>query len=121
MLRERADDGADACNGSPGGKRPAERSPAASADARLQENYPQLKSNDQFMRLEDEPMAGTENRIAVARTRYNKAIEDYNVLHPAVPEQHLGRGSQGLPSEARGYYAADATSKEAPKVDFSRK
>ena len=40
---------------------------------RLQEAYPQLKSNDQFMRLQDE-LAGTENRIAVARRRYNEAI-----------------------------------------------
>src|SRR6202051_3405989 len=51
---------------------------------RMQENYPQLKSNDQFMRLEDE-LAGTENRIAVARTRYNKAIEDYNVYIQQFP------------------------------------
>src|SRR3984885_13154194 len=51
---------------------------------RLQENYPQLKSNDQFMRLQDE-LAGTENRIAVARTRYNKAIEDYNVFIQQFP------------------------------------
>src|ERR1035441_5789264 len=51
---------------------------------RMQENYPQLKSNDQFMRLEDE-LAGTENRIAVARTRYNAAIEDYNVFIQQFP------------------------------------
>src|SRR5580658_7914593 len=51
---------------------------------RLQENYPQLKSNDQFMRLEDE-LAGTENRIAVSRTRYNSAIRDYNTFIEQFP------------------------------------
>src|ERR1700724_3494736 len=46
---------------------------------RMQENYPQLKSNDQFMRLQDE-LAGTENRIAVARRRYNESIREYNTF-----------------------------------------
>src|SRR6516162_5769576 len=41
------------------------------------ENYPQLKSNENFLRLQDE-LAGTENRIAVARLRYNQALQDYN-------------------------------------------
>ena len=51
---------------------------------RLQENYPQLKSNDQFMRLQDE-LAGTENRIAVARRRYNESIRDYNTFIQQFP------------------------------------
>jgi LemA protein len=84
---------------------------------RMQENYPQLKSNDQFMRLEDE-LAGTENRIAVARTRYNKAIEDYNVFIQQFPNS-IWAGIAGFHPK-QGYYAADATSKEAPKVDFSK-
>ncbi len=84
---------------------------------RLQENYPTLKSNDQFMRLEDE-LAGTENRIAVARTRYNKAIEDYNVFIQQFPNS-IWAGMAGFHPK-QGYYAADATSKEAPKVDFSK-
>ena len=84
---------------------------------RMQENYPQLKSNDQFMRLEDE-LAGTENRIAVARTRYNKAIEDYNVFIQQFPNS-IWAGMAGFHPK-QGYYAADATSKEAPKVDFSK-
>jgi len=84
---------------------------------RMQENYPQLKSNDQFMRLEDE-LAGTENRIAVARTRYNKAIEDYNVYIQQFPNS-IWAGIAGFHPK-QGYYAADATSKEAPKVDFSK-
>ena len=83
---------------------------------RMQENYPQLKSNDQFMRLEDE-LAGTENRIAVARTRYNAAIEDYNVFIQQFPNS-IWAGIAGYHPK-QGYYAADATSKEAPKVDFS--
>ena len=41
------------------------------------ENYPQLKSNENFMRLQDE-LAGTENRIAVERKRYNDTLQDYN-------------------------------------------
>src|ERR1700729_3783338 len=51
---------------------------------RLQENYPQLKSNDQFMRLEDE-LAGTKNRIAIARRRYNESIRDYNTYIQQFP------------------------------------
>src|SRR5580704_5491322 len=43
----------------------------------LTENYPQLKSNENFLRLQDE-LAGTENRIAVERRRYNEAVQDYN-------------------------------------------
>src|ERR1700724_2296626 len=46
---------------------------------RMQENYPQLKSNDQFMRLQDE-LSGTENRIAVTRRRYNDSIREYNTF-----------------------------------------
>lgn len=84
---------------------------------RMQENYPQLKSNDQFMRLEDE-LAGTENRIAVARTRYNAAIEDYNVYIQQFPNS-IWAGIAGYHAKT-GYYAADATSKEAPKVDFTK-
>ncbi len=84
---------------------------------RMQENYPQLKSNDQFMRLEDE-LAGTENRIAVARTRYNGAIEDYNVFIQQFPNS-IWAGIAGYHTKT-GYYAADPGSKTAPKVDFSK-
>ena len=48
------------------------------------ENYPQLKSNENFMRLQDE-LAGTENRIAVERRRYNDAIQDYNTYIALFP------------------------------------
>src|SRR5579875_3352762 len=51
---------------------------------RLQEAYPNLKGNEQFMRLEDE-LAGTENRIQVSRMRYNQALETYNVAVQKFP------------------------------------
>ena len=50
----------------------------------LTENYPQLRSSDQFMRLQDE-LAGTENRIGVARKRYNDAMQDYNTFMLQFP------------------------------------
>jgi len=83
---------------------------------RLQENYPDLKSNDQFMRLEDE-LSGTENRIAVSRLRYNAAIKDYNVFIQQFPNS-IWAGMAGFKPKTE-YYTADASSKEAPKVDFS--
>src|ERR1700720_2644067 len=50
----------------------------------ISENYPQLKSNENFMRLQDE-LAGTENRIAVERKRYNAALQDYNTYIQNFP------------------------------------
>src|SRR5258706_4549231 len=50
----------------------------------ISENYPQLKANEQFNRLMDE-LAGTENRIAVERQRYNKRIQDYNTATKQIP------------------------------------
>jgi len=74
-----------------GAKTPAERIAANgqldSALGRLMvvvENYPQLKSNENFLRLQDE-LAGTENRIAVERRRYNEAIQDYNTYIGLFP------------------------------------
>ena len=46
----------------------------------LTENYPQLKSNENFLRLQDE-LAGTENRIAVERRRYNDVVQDLSLIH----------------------------------------
>jgi hypothetical protein len=65
----------------------------------LTENYPQLRSSEQFMRLQDE-LAGTENRIGVARKRYNDAIQDYNTFILQFPQQHLG-GHGRLQAERR--------------------
>jgi LemA protein len=84
---------------------------------RMQENYPQLKSNDQFMRLEDE-LAGTENRIAVSRLRYNAAIKDYNVFIQQFPN-NIWAGMAGFHPKTE-YYSADQGSKTVPKVDFSK-
>ena len=82
---------------------------------RMQEAYPDLKSNQQFMRLEDE-LSGTENRIAVARKRYNDSILDYNNTIAVFPNS-LWAGIAGY-KHRNTYYAADAGSKTAPKVDF---
>jgi LemA protein len=84
---------------------------------RLQENYPDLKSNEQFMRLEDN-LEGTENRIAVARLRYNAAIKDYNVFIQQFPNS-IWANMAGFHPKTE-YYTADRSSKEAPKVDFSK-
>jgi LemA protein len=84
---------------------------------RMQENYPDLKSNEQFMRLEDE-LAGTENRIAVARMRYNAAIRDYNIFIQQFPNSIYANFAGFHPKNE--YYAADQGSRTAPKVDFSK-
>jgi LemA protein len=84
---------------------------------RLQENYPQLKSNDQFMRLQDE-LAGTENRIAVARRRYNESIREYNTFIGQFPNSIWANFAGFHPKDE--YYTADPASKTAPKVDFSK-
>jgi LemA protein len=62
----------------------------------LTENYPQLRSSEQFMRLQDE-LAGTENRIGVARKRYNDALQAYNTF---VSSFRTASG-QGLPDSSR--------------------
>jgi LemA protein len=84
---------------------------------RLQENYPQLKSNDQFMRLQDE-LAGTENRIAVARRRYNESIREYNTFIQQFPNSLFANFAGFHPKNE--YYTADPGAKTAPKVDFSK-
>ncbi|WP_419806976.1 LemA family protein [Terriglobus sp.] len=82
---------------------------------RMQENYPDLKSNQQFLRLEDE-LSGTENRIAVARRRYNQSILDYNNTISVFPNSVWA--SIGGFQKKTGYFAADPGSTAAPKVDF---
>jgi LemA protein len=84
---------------------------------RMQENYPQLKSSEQFTALRDE-LAGTENRIAVSRRRYNIAIRDYNVFIEQFPNS-VWAGMAGYRPKTE-YYSADEGSKTAPKVDFSK-
>ena len=84
---------------------------------RLQEQYPDLKSNGQFMRLQDE-LAGTENRIAVSRRRYNLAIRDYNVYIQQFPNSIYANFAGFHPKNE--YFAADPAAKTAPKVDFGK-
>ena len=63
----------------------------------LTENYPQLRSSDQFMRLQDE-LSGTENRISVARKRYNDALQDYNTFVLQFPN-NIWAGMAGFHAE----------------------
>src|SRR5216683_3591239 len=79
------------------------------------ENYPQLKSNENFLRLQDE-LAGTENRIAVERKRYNDAIQDYNTYIGLFPNDIYARWAGFQRNNA--YFAAPEASREAPKVQF---
>jgi LemA protein len=79
------------------------------------ENYPQLKSNENFLRLQDE-LAGTENRIAVERKRYNDAIQDYNTYIGLFPN-NIFAGWAGF-ERNNAYFAASEASREAPKVQF---
>lgn len=85
---------------------------------RLQEQYPDLKGNQQFMRLEDE-LAGTENRIAVERQRYNKALEDYNVYLRQFPN-NIWANMAGFHYRDE-YFKGNPENNVAPKVDFSTK
>ena len=79
------------------------------------ENYPQLKSNENFLRLQDE-LAGTENRIAVERKRYNDSIQDYNTYIGLFPN-NIFAGWAGF-QRNDAYFKASDTSREAPKVQF---
>jgi LemA protein len=79
------------------------------------ENYPQLKSNENFMRLQDE-LAGTENRIAVERRRYNEAVQDYNTYISLFPNNVVASTSGFTRNDA--YFKADEGSRQAPRVNF---
>jgi LemA protein len=84
---------------------------------RLQENYPDLKGNDQFNRLEDE-LAGAENRISVERQRYNKALEAYNVYIRQFPHS-IWAGMAGYQYRDQ-YFKGNPANSAAPTVDFSK-
>jgi LemA protein len=79
------------------------------------ENYPVLKANENFMRLQDE-LAGTENRIAVERKRYNDAIQDYNTYIGLFPNSVFAGWAGYKRNDA--YFNAPEASREAPKVQF---
>src|SRR6266446_4593004 len=82
------------------------------------ENYPQLKSNENFLRLQDE-LAGTENRIAVERKRYNDTLQDYNTYVLQFPNS-LYAGFAGY-KQNPAYFQASEASRATPKVDFGTK
>ena len=79
------------------------------------ENYPNLKSNENFLRLQDE-LAGTENRIAVERKRYNDAIQDYNTYIGLFPNNVFAGWAGFQRNDA--YFNAPEAAREAPKVEF---
>ncbi len=81
----------------------------------IAENYPQLKSNENFLRLQDE-LAGTENRIAVARKRYNDSLQDYNTYVQQFPASVFAGWAGFKPNDA--YFKAAEGSREVPKVNF---
>jgi LemA protein len=79
------------------------------------ENYPQLKSNENFLRLQDE-LAGTENRIAVERKRYNDSVQAYNTYISLFPNNIFAQWAGFQRNNA--YFEASPTSREAPKIQF---
>jgi LemA protein len=81
----------------------------------LTENYPQLKSSEQFMRLQDE-LAGTENRIGVARQRYNSTLKDYNVYVRQFPNS-IWAGMLGF-HQNDAYFNASPAARTVPNVKF---
>ncbi len=79
------------------------------------ENYPTLKSNENFLRLQDE-LSGTENRISIERGRYNEAVRKYNTDIQIFPKS-IAASIWGFQRED-AYFKADAAAKEVPKVKF---
>ena len=81
----------------------------------LQENYPQLKSNENFLRLQDE-LAGTENRIAVSRRDYNEAIRQYNTNVELFP-RNIAASLFGFKRDD-AYFKTTEEEKRVPQVNF---
>ena len=80
----------------------------------IRENYPELKANQNFLALQDE-LAGTENRIAVERNRFNETARDYNQYIRQFPRM-IYAGWFGF--KTKGYFEGDAASQTAPVVNF---
>ena len=79
----------------------------------LQEQYPQLKSNENFLKAQDE-VVGTENRIATARKDYNEAVQDYNTTRARFPTV-ISAKLFGFKEEP--YFKAEETATQVPKID----
>ena len=82
----------------------------------IAENYPQLKSNESFLKLQDE-LAGTENRLATSRRDYTLAAQDYNTTRSRFPTVLIA-GLMGFKEQP--YFQADQGAQTAPKVDFGK-
>ena len=79
------------------------------------ENYPNLKANENFLRLQDE-LAGTENRIAVERKRYNDVVQDYNTYIQLFPNSIIA--SIGGFQREDAYFKTTEAARQAPNVKF---
>jgi LemA protein len=82
------------------------------------ENYPNLKADENFLRLQDE-LAGTENRIAVERHKYNETLQHYNTTIGLFPN-NLFAGMLGFHRNDE-YFKTEPGARQVPKVDFKSK
>lgn len=78
----------------------------------VQENYPDLKANTNFLALQDE-LTGTENRISTERNKFNERVRDYNTYIRKFPNSFFAGDF-----DKKGYFEADASAQSAPKVEF---
>jgi LemA protein len=81
------------------------------------ENYPELRSNQNFIRLQDE-LAGTENRIATERRKYNEAVQQYNTYIQLFPN-NLVAGVSGFEREDAYFRTTEEARQAPPVVSFS--
>ncbi len=107
-----------------GAQTPSEKIDAANAETSalgrlfvVVENYPNLKADAQFARLMDE-LAGTENRLATERMRYNDRVREYQTLRRSFPSNITAKM---FSFKEYPYFEAPADAKAVPKVDFNKK